>query len=171
MSRVSKSKPRGPPSSWEREAQETLFLRQTRERFKVYLNHTRAREKLVGKVSQSQGRDHFPRGSHSRGERVSSVTRRQGEALVEAVHLVRFQGLNFILSYFIFICVLLIHIHLTTHTSNNQSYISAFSFLSSVLLFLLLNLLLALEKQSFSCACAHIFYFFCPSLLNSSQHA
>merc|ERR1711934_82930 len=45
------------------------------------------RTSRVGKVSPSQGRKNDPRGSHSRGERVSSVAR--GEALVEAVHLVQ----------------------------------------------------------------------------------
>ena len=60
-----------------------------------------------------------------------------------------------------------------THVKQPIVYISAFSFLSSALLFLLLLnlLLLALEKQSFGRARAHIFDFFFPSLLNSSQHA
>jgi SOS response regulatory protein OraA/RecX len=52
-----------------------------------------------------------------------------------------------------------------THVKQPIVYISAFSFLSSALLFLLLLnlLLLALEKQSFGRARAHIFYFFFPS--------
>jgi len=52
-----------------------------------------------------------------------------------------------------------------THVKQPIVYISAFSFLSSALLFLLLLnlLLLALEKQSFGRACAHILYFFFPS--------